>query len=137
MCLYLKLYLHLELWRNLSYAKINLAFGAGHIIKEPIYFMLLTASFLHTHTAPDKLTAFRFWLSLTLWSQRFATQSFRHAAKMGEHTASKNTFIVITKLVYLLSFNILNFTWTSTSAHTSRHTHSASGQTHTSLLCNF
>ena len=56
---------------------------------------------------------------------------------MGELKVSKNTFIVISKLVCLPSFNLLNFSLTSTLPTTYRHTHSVSGQTHTLLLCTF
>ncbi len=48
---------------------------------------------------------------------------------MGKQTASKNTFIVLMKLVHLPSFNILNFPRTLMSPYTYRHTHSASRQT--------
>ena len=38
--------------------------------------------------------------------------------KMGDHTASENTFIAILKLVHLPFFKILNFSWTLTLPHT-------------------
>ena len=54
---------------------------------------------------------------------------------MGELTASENTFIAVSKLVGLPSFNLLNFLRTSSSSCTHIYTRSVSGQTHTRQLC--
>ena len=60
-----------------------------------------------------------------------------HKRKMGKHAAGQKTFLAQIKLVHLPSFNIRNFLWTKTSLHTYRHTHSASEQMNTLLLCTF
>ena len=75
----------------------------------------------------------------------FPSQSFsslRHSPRtaldmqpsIGELPANENTFIVLIKLVYLPSFNILNFFWTSTSPPTYVRTHSVSGQTYSAAI---
>ena len=51
-----------------------------------------------------------------------------------EMGASKNTCLVLMKLVHLSHFKMVNFRWTSKSPHTFRYTCLVSGQTNTSLL---
>ena len=97
---------------NMPCAKINLSFGAGHVIRKPIHFTLLTATFSHI------------FLDLL--------DTARHS-----NTAGKNRFIVATKSGSLPSFGLLNFSWTSTSLTTHIHICSISGQTHSLLICIF
>ena len=77
-------------------AKINPAFGAGHVTRKPIYFTLSKAT-----------SSFRILLSLTLQSQIFTTHSFRHAAK-NEKTYSQQNYIHSPNKISI--FTILQYT---------------------------
>ena len=53
---------------------------------------------------------------------------------MGEHTASKTTFIAMMKLIYLPHFSVLGFAWTLKLPHTCRYTCLARRQMNILLL---
>ena len=99
-----------------------------------IYWTLLIAfSLLHSDSQLDSFQ------SHALAQPQISRQiQIETTANKEEHIADKNTFNVMTKLVYLPHSHILNFAWNSKSPHTSyRYTLFASGQTNTSLLCSF
>ena len=107
--------------------KKNLAFGASHMtwyqysyiyIYIYIYSMPLKALSLSLSHSDSQLESS---LSLSLSPVCARTTSnispYITSDTPAKMRASKNTIIVLMKLVYLPHFNILNFTWTSKSPH--------------------
>ena len=109
---------HLQPWR--SSWRWNKVQAKYHTSKSELsVWFIQFSTYLFIFYAFDSSTSPKFWL-LACHLCLTHSYSLRHFAtldtqpKMG---ASKNSFIVQIKLVYLPHFNILNFTWTSKSSH--------------------
>ena len=113
---------------NLSCAKINLTFGAGHVTGYLYIFYTFENPLSLSHVLIPSLTALSRARTVSDISPRTTSDK---QPKMG---ASKTTFITLMKLVYLPHSNFLNFIWTSKSLYTYRYTRLASEQMNTSRL---
>ena len=127
--------LQLRLRRNVSHAKINLAFGAGHVTMEPIYFTLLTVSLSFSNSL-TRSHSFRhsYPPQMTIARENLIADK---EPKIGKHIASENMFRARLKLVYLSSFKLLNFSWNLTLPTNIIHTFSQRTDTHLAAICFF
>ena len=117
--------------------KINLVFGASHLIQKTYLFHVHESNI--SYSLSLSLTLQHSQISDTQRHSRIFSNSFRPRYTHSElqtvrhsNTANKNTFIV-----WLPSFGQLYFLWTSMSTTTHRHTRSVCRQTHTPQLCAF